>query len=401
MFGKSIKLFKLFGFEVKIDVSWLIILVLVVWSLSGGVFPEMYEGLATATYWLMGAAAALGLFMSIVLHELCHSLAARRFGLPMTGITLFMFGGVAEMSDEPPSPKAELVMAVAGPACSVVIAAVCLTLAHFGKRFGWPVVPTGVVRWIGLINVILVCFNLIPGFPLDGGRVLRAILWHYKRNLRKATRIASRVGMTFGGVLIALGVLQLLLAFTESGVRTSPIGGLWWILIGMFIRGAASQGYRQVLIREALHGEPVRRFMNDHPVTVPSDLSLHDLVEDYVYKHHFKMFPVVDDGHLAGCVTTRQVKSVPRGEWPEKTVDDIAESCTDENTVGPESDTMDALNKMNKGKISRLMVVEGDRLDGILTLKDLLKFLSLKLELEGEEEEGERLDDRLSAAEES
>ncbi len=388
MFGKAIKLFSLFGFEVKIDVSWLVILVLVLWSLAGGVFPTMYEDLATATYWVMGAVAAFGLFASIVVHELCHSLGARRYGLEMSGITLFIFGGVAEMTEEPPSPKAELVMALAGPASSVVIAAIFLTVAWLGGQAGWPDPVVGVVYWIGLINAILVAFNLIPGFPLDGGRVLRAILWHFQRNLRKATRIASRVGMIFGGLLIAFGVLNLLLAFTvapEADIRPNPIGGLWWILIGMFVRGAASQGYRQVLVREALHGEPVRKFMNDQPVTVQSDLSLSDVVENYVYKYHFKMFPVVDDGRLVGCITTRKIKSIPQEEWSERTVADISEPCTADNAVGPETDTMEALTKMNTGKISRLMVVEGDQLEGILTLKDLLKFLSLKLELEGDE----------------
>jgi Zn-dependent protease/CBS domain-containing protein len=378
MFGKSIRLFKIFGFSVRIDLSWLVILVLVVWSLAGGVFPQLYKGLETTTYWLMGFAAAMGLFISIVVHELCHSIVARGYGLPMTGITLFMFGGVAEMSDEPPSAKAEFMMAIAGPLSSLAIAMVFLGLSYAGDIYRWPVVVTLVLWWVGVINGVLVGFNLIPGFPLDGGRVLRSILWHIKGDLRSATHTASRVGMGFGLVLISMGIFNLLFL--------NPIGGLWWILIGMFVRGAASQAYQQVLIRQALHGEPVRRFMNDDPVTVPSSLSLHDLVEDYIYEHHFKMFPVVDDGRLAGCISTEQVKEVPRQEWSDRTVRDVLEPCSDDNTIAPDADAMDALVRMNRTKTSRLMVVEGDRLAGLLALKDLLELLSLKLELEGEEQ---------------
>jgi Zn-dependent protease/CBS domain-containing protein len=377
MFRKSIKLFTMFGFTVRIDLSWLIILALVIWSLAGGVFPSWYEGLHWGVYLGMGLAAAVGLFASIVIHELCHSLVARRYGLPMKGITLFLFGGVAEMRDEPPSAKAEFMMAAAGPAISVVIAAVFLPAALVGDRLGAPDEVVGVVFWIGLINGILVAFNLIPGFPLDGGRILRAALWHWKGDLRSATQTASRVGAIFGAVLIGLGILNLLLL--------NPVGGLWYILIGMFLRGAAKTGYQQVLIRQSLQGEPVRRFMSDNPVTVPASASLEDVVDNYVYHYHFKMFPVEDDGRLVGCITTGQVKQVPREQWSQRTVGEVVSGCSEENTIGPDEDAIEAFRRMNQHQASRLMVVEDGRLEGILALKDLLKFLSLKLELEGEE----------------
>jgi len=375
MFGRRITLFKLFGFAVRIDLSWLIILALVVWSLAGAVFPSQFAGLHWSTYLLMGLVAALGLFASIVVHEMCHSLVARRYGLPMTGITLFLFGGVAEMGDEPPSAKAELMMAAAGPAASVVVAGVFLGLSQIGGLLGWPGTVNAVLRWIGFINAILVAFNLIPGFPLDGGRILRAALWHWKGDLRKATHIASRVGAGFGALLIGLGVVNLLFM--------NPIGGLWWILIGLFIRGAAKMGYQQVLIRQALQGEPVRRFMNDDPVTVPASIDLERLVNDYVYEHHFKMFPVMNNGRLAGCVTTRQVEEVPREQWSERTAGDLAAACSEENTIAPEEDAIKAFTRMSRHQASRLMVVEDGELKGILALKDLMKFLSLKLDLEG------------------
>ena len=376
MFGKTITLFKLFGFAVRIDLSWLIILALVVWSLAGVIFPSQFEGLHWGAYLAMGLVAALGLFASIVFHELCHSLVARRYGMPMKGITLFIFGGVAEMGEEPPGPKAELLMAVAGPLASLVVAGIFLGLWWVGALLAWPKTATAVLRWIGLINAILVAFNLIPGFPLDGGRILRAALWHQKGDLRRATQTASKVGAGFGMVLIVLGIFNLLLLH--------PLGGLWWILIGMFIRAAARQGYQQVLVRQALQGEPVRRFMSDEPVTVSGDTSVERLVEDYVYRHHFKMFPVTDDGRLAGCVTTRDVKDVPREQWTQRRVADIARVCTDENTIAADEDAMRALSRMSHGQVSRLLVVEGDRLVGVLSLKDLLEFLSLKIELESD-----------------
>lgn len=378
MFGKSITLFKMFGFAVRIDVSWLIIVALVVWSLAAGVFPAEYEGLHWSTYLIMALAGALGLFASIMIHEFAHSLVARRFGLPMKGITLFLFGGVAEMSDEPPCPKAEFLMAGVGPLTSLVIAAAFFGLSALGAQLVWPDTVVGVLRWIALINLILAIFNLIPGFPLDGGRMLRAIIWHVKHDLRTATHAASRVGAIFGAVLIGLGFLNL--------IAMNPIGGLWYILIGMFLRGAARQAYQQVLMRELLKGETVRRFMTGEPVTVPPSLTLDRLVEDYIYRHHHKMFPVADNGNLRGAVTTRDVRDVPKDAWSERTAGDIAREPSQANCIAADEDAMHALARMNQEQESRLMVVdEQNNLVGIVALKDLLRFLSLKLEFETDE----------------
>jgi Zn-dependent protease len=374
MFGKTFTLFKVLGFTVRVDLSWIVIVVLVVWSLAGGVFPEQYKALSAGTHLAMGIVAAAGLFASIVVHELCHSLVARRFGLPMEGITLFLFGGVAEMGEEPPSPKAEFLIAIAGPAASAVIAGAFLSAAWLGRATGWPDSIRGVVQWIGYINAMLVAFNLIPGFPLDGGRVLRSALWQWRGDLRRATRAASRVGAAFGVGLIGLGFLTLLLG--------NPIGGLWWILIGMFVRSAARQGYQQVLIREMLKGEPVRRFMNPQPVAVGPAMSVEQLVNDYIYRFHYKMFPVVEGARVLGCVTTKTVQGIPREQWGLRTVAEVASPCTEENTIVPEEDAVHAFTRMSQHHVSRLMVVQDGRLVGILTLKDLLKFLALKLELE-------------------
>jgi len=375
MFGKRIKLFKLLGFEVRIDWSWIIIALLITWSLSKGVFPSYYKNLSTQTYWWMGIIGALGLFLSIIAHEFSHSLVARKYGIPMKGITLFIFGGVAEMDEEPPSPKVEFMMAIAGPLSSIVIALVFYGVYSMGKQGGLSVPVTGVIGYLAMINALLAGFNLLPAFPLDGGRVLRSILWGVKKNLRWATYISSRIGSGFGILLIILGVIQIF--------RGNFVGGMWWFLIGMFLQGAAKASYQQLITRKALEGEPIRRFMKTDPVTVSPTVSLEHLVEDYIYKYHFKMFPVVEDSdRLLGCVTTKQVKEIPREDWNRKTVGEVASQCSPENTIEPQADAMKAISIMNRTGNSRLMVVEGGHLVGIIALKDLLELLSLKVELE-------------------
>ena len=382
MFGKGFKLFTIFGFDVKIDLSWLIIGLLVTWSLAEGWFPGKYPDLSTRTYWLMGVAGALGLLVSIVWHELCHSLVARQYGLPMGGITLFIFGGVAEMTQESPSPKAEFLMALAGPVSSLVLGGILLLVVQVGEAAGLPDPVTGALFYLGVINIALAIFNLFPGFPLDGGRLLRAALWHWKKNLRWATRIASNIGSAFGMALIVLGVMQFIFAANSGGF----IVGVWYFLIGMFLRGAAKSAYQQVLLKQTLGGESVRQFMNDQPVTVEAQTSIDRLVEDYAYHYHHKVFPVMSDGELKGLVHTRAVKNFPREDWPNHTIAEITEEKTDNNTIAPDADAMDALSRMNKTQTSRLLVVENGELQGILSLKDLLGFFSLKIELEEQEE---------------
>ena len=374
MFGKKINLFRLLGFEVRIDLSWIIIAVLIAWSLSTGLFPFYYKNLSIETYWAMGIIAAVGLFLSIIVHEFSHSLVARKYGIPMKGITLFIFGGVAEMEDEPSSPKVELLMAGVGPLSSIAIAAIFYGIYSLGKTIGWAEPVNGVVEYLGLINAILAGFNLLPAFPLDGGRVLRAALWHWKRNMRWATRISAQIGSGFGILLIVLGFFNIL--------RADFIAGMWWVLIGMFLQSAAKMSYKQLITRRALEGEKVRRFMNSNPVTVEPTTTVDELVEDYVYKYHFKMFPVVNGERIVGCVTTKQVKEVPREKWSHTTVSELALKCTPDTTVKPDDDAMKALSLMRRTGGSRLVVVEDDQLAGVVALKVMMQFLSLKVDLD-------------------
>lgn len=374
MFGSRMTLFRVAGVAIRIDASWFLLAVLVTWSLAVGVFPVHYRGSSPRMYWLMGAVGAIGLFASILLHELAHALVARRRGMQMNGITLFIFGGVAEMEEESENPRTELLVALAGPLVTVGLIVLLVPLAALARAQNWPVLATATVSYLATVNVVLLVFNIIPAFPLDGGRVLRASLWSWKKDVRWATRISSRIGSGFGLVLIILGVARM--------IAGDFIGGLWSLLIGSFLRSAAAMSYQQVVLHEALRGSTVRRFMKTDVVTVPREVSVADLVENYFYKHHFKMFPVTSGEKLAGCVSTREVSRLPREEWQRQTVGAIAAPCTPETSISPDTDAVDALARMNKSRASRLLVTEGERLVGILTLKDLLRFLALKVELE-------------------
>lgn len=376
MFGKRIHLFKLFGFKVGIDITWFFLAIFITWSLAEGLFPTYFKDIPQHLYWWMAIFGMLGLFGSIVFHEFCHSLVARRYGIPMKGITLFIFGGVAEMSEEPVSPKAEFLMAIAGPLSSFFLAGVLYLLNIAASNFGLPLTVQGVLWYLALINLVLACFNLIPAFPLDGGRVLRSILWGAKKNIRWATRISSKIGSGFGLFLIFVGIINI--------IGGQIISGMWQVLIGMFIRGASSGSYQQLMMKEAFKGEHVSDFMKTDPVTVPPDITIYQLVTDYIYKHHYKMFPVTRDGELLGCVSTADIKKIPREEWEQKNVGDILSTCSEENSVTEDTDATRALTIMNQSGNSRLIVVRNGELAGIITLKDMLDFFSLKIDLEGE-----------------
>jgi Zn-dependent protease len=374
MFGKSLKLFTLFGFEVRIDLSWLIIAFLVTWSLATGFFPHYYPGLETTLAWFMGVAGTLGLFFSILFHEFWHSLVARSLGLPMHGITLFLFGGVSEMHDEPPSARVEFLVAIAGPISSVVLGLFFLGLEQILSLINAPQPVSGVVGYLAIINWVVAAFNMLPAFPLDGGRVLRAILWKWRGDLRQATKIASKTGGFFGTLMIVFGVVAML-----SG---TIVGGIWYVVIGLFMRGTAQMAYRQLLISKGLQGRTVRRYMNDSPVTVGPDLTIRQLMQDYVYKYHYKMFPVVEDGRLAGCLSMKQLKGLDEQDWDRYLVRDFSSSCSLDNTISSSDDVLTALRRMQETGNSRLLVMDSGQLKGIIALKDILAFLHYGLGLQ-------------------
>lgn len=375
MFGVNITLFKVFGIEIKIDFSWALIAIFIAWALAQGVFPQLYAGFSAAAYWWMALAAVIGLAASIIIHELAHSLVAKSLGLPLKSITLFVFGGVAELEEEPKSPIAELVMAIAGPLASVVLA----LLFGFAAQ-GAASVPalspiSSVFKYLSLINWVVAVFNMLPAFPLDGGRVFRAAIWAVKRDYTAATRMASRVGVGLGTILMGLGIIWVLVG--------QLVGGLWWVLIGLFIRSSASSAVYQEQMLRTFKGSPVQNFMTPDPVCTSPDCTLREFVDEYVYKYHFDLFPVTRDAELLGAMGLKEAKSVAREKWERVKVGDVMTPVSDENTIEATADAMKALLKMHKGKLSRLMVVENGRLVGVVALKDLLELLTLKMDLEG------------------
>ncbi|HUZ75387.1 MAG TPA: site-2 protease family protein [Stellaceae bacterium] len=365
----------MFGFEVWVDASWLLLAALLIWTLGKGIFPEAAPNLAPASYWWMAVIATVGLLVSIVMHEMAHSLVARRYGMPIRGITLFIFGGVAEMEGEPGSARGEFLMAAAGPLASFALATVlALVLEVLPGKSGSEAVPT-VVWYLALMNGTLALFNLVPAFPLDGGRMLRAALWAWRGDFAQATRIAVRAGDLFGIFLIVVGVFDV--------IRGDFVGGMWQFLIGLFLRGAAAAGYRESMVRRVLAGIPVQRLMTANPTVVSREISVADFIEDYVYRYHHRVFPVVEAGRLIGTVGTEQAAALERGRWSTTPVGTIMVACGPTDVIAPEAEATVALERMRRAGKARLHVVSDDRLVGILSLRDLLELLDLKLQLEG------------------
>lgn len=373
MFAYRLRLLRLFGFDVYVDVSWVLLAVLIVWSLAAGVFPAAAPGLASSTHLWMAVTAAIGLFASIVLHEMSHSIVARRFGMPIHGITLFIFGGVAEMADEPTSARGEFLMALAGPVASVLLGLLFLFASGAALAAGSQP-AAAVLSYLGVINIILAVFNLIPAFPLDGGRMLRAALWGWRKDIVKASRVAAVAGEVLAILMIGVGVAQV--------VAGAFLSGLWLGLIGLFLHGAAGFSYRQVVARQALRGQPVAGFMNRSPIAAPADVSIQALVDDYIYRHHHKRFPVVDGAEVIGCVSTSDITGIDRAAWTSRTVRELMTPCAPDDLANPETDAMEALARIQRSG-GPLAVIEQGRLVGVLSLRDLMEFLALRLELEG------------------
>ncbi len=381
MFGTRWRILRVRGIPIYVDLSWLIILALLTLTFAQAFPILMHDYLGAVPpqqpwmYWVMGLITAVAFFVCILLHELGHALVGRAEGTPISGITLFLFGGVAELGEEPTSAGYEFLMAAAGPLVSLLLAVALGFLAGAGDLLHWPPTLVLILGYLAFINGMVLVFNLIPAFPLDGGRILRSILWGILGDLRSATYWSALCGRLFAGILIAIGVVQFFWG--------NWLGGIWTGLIGLFLHNAATSGYQQVLIRQTLEGAPVRSFMNTHPIVVPPSLDLQHLVEDYVYRHHHKAFPVVVGDHLEGLVDTQALMEVPRTEWDRHTVGEVMRHDLDRLTISPNADAYQALNKLRQTHAKRLLVTEGDHLVGIVGLKDLMNFLDLKLALEG------------------
>jgi Zn-dependent protease/predicted transcriptional regulator len=371
--SRSFKLFRIFGFQVAIDYTWFIIFALVTWSLSTYYLPQRFPGLSPGAYWISGTAAAILLFVSVVLHELSHSLVARRNGLEISGITLFIFGGIAKISSEPRDAKSELKISIAGPLCSIVLAVIFYVISTLVRRvYGVSIVSVS-LGYLAMINGLLAAFNLIPGFPLDGGRIFRAFIWKKTGNFRRATRMASSVGRAFGLFLIFLGILGML-----SGAF---IAGLFYIFIGLFLRQAAELSFEQVIMKDALSGVKVRDVMTEGAVCIDAAATVQEAIDNYFFHYRFRCFPVTRAGRFVGLVTLHDVKDVPREKWRTERIEAALTPMDRELHVSPRDEAVDVLAMMLKTGQGRLPVIENERVIGMVTRRDVMTLLQLKTDL--------------------
>jgi Zn-dependent protease/CBS domain-containing protein len=369
----NIRIGRLLGIPIELNPSWFLIFFLVVWSLGAQVFPTWQPGLPVATYWLMGVAAALVLFGSLLLHEMAHSLMSRHYGLEVRRITLFLFGGVSEAPDEMPSPRAEFWIAIVGPLTSFALALGFFALSWGSGALGAPDALASALGWLGIVNVALALFNMIPGFPLDGGRVLRAAVWARTGDMRKATRWASYTGRAFAVVLMGVGIARL--------VGGNWFGGLWLGVIGWLLFQAAAGTYAQLKLKEALNQVTVGRLMSRDVVVMDAGLTLQEAVDDYFMALAYGGYPVVDElGQLVGMVTRARVKAVPPGRWGEVRVGEVMVPIAEVPVVRPGEPVGDRLGELMGEGLGRVPVVSDAGLVGVLSQSDVLRYLSWQVQ---------------------
>jgi Zn-dependent protease len=364
--GDSFELGRIAGIRIGVNWSWLVVFALIVWTLAATIFPDSNPGLSDGTYLAMAVVAAVLFFVSLVLHELGHALVAQREGVEIEGITLWLFGGVAKFKSMFPSAGAEFRIAVAGPLVSLVIGVFFVLIAWIGDL---PEAVDGVVGYLGYINLVLLVFNLIPALPLDGGRVLRSILWQTKGDFRWATNVAAEVARVFAFLFIGVGLAEVF--FLNS------FAGVWLAFLGWFLLQAAGAEARYLATRQALGGLRVRDLMVRDPVTVAPDLSLGRFMDEVVWPHRYTSYPVVDDGRAVGLLPFRSVAQVPRTEWDGRSVRDAMLPLEDVPELTEEDDLVDALAKLGSSGVGRGLVVEDGRLAGLLSLTDLSRALEI------------------------
>jgi len=364
---RGFRIGSVFGIEIRIDYSWFVIFVLILWTLTRNVFPTAHPGEASGTYLVMGLAGTLLFFASLLAHELAHSLVARARGIPVHSITLFIFGGVARTTAEFESPGDEFRIAAAGPLSSLLIAALFWLVAWAGAALALPVAVTGVASYLALINFVLAVFNLFPGFPLDGGRLFRALVWHRTGDVSRATRIATNGGKVFGYMLMVLGFLNM---FSGNG-----LGGVWLVFIGWFVRMAAESSYAQHVLRRSLEGVRARDVMSPDPRTIEPGATLQRFLQDHVLAGRHHSYPVSAHGRALGLMTLDRVRAVPKEEWGTRSVHEAMIPISSGITVAPHASVADAMLKLNESPVGRILVTEGDRLLGIISQADVARWL--------------------------
>jgi Zn-dependent protease/predicted transcriptional regulator len=364
-FGQSWQIGRVFGIPLKVHVSWFLVFILVAWSLAQYYFPAVLSA-SSWQYWGLGIVAALLLFGSVVVHELGHCVVASAYRVPIAQITLFIFGGMAQIRREAPSPKAEFLIAIAGPIVSVLIALGFWAVALLPGATSSIIAVSEHLR---NINLVLAAFNLVPGYPLDGGRVLRAGLWAWSKNFHQATRYAARAGQGVGVLLVLLGVWDLTIDMA--------VGGMWFVLIGVFLYTAADNSHRQVAFKEALTGLRVADVMTPEVVALEPGYSITQAVNQYFLRYGYGGFPVVEDGRFLGMLSLKELKALPRDAWEKTTVGEAMVSDGAQSAIAPDQPIAVAMDRMMQDERSRLIVTEGDKVVGIITRSGIGRFLEL------------------------
>lgn len=377
-------LFRVAGIQIRLDPSWIVIFLLILWSLSAGYFPRVHPEQSTAAYWAAGLFATLLFFASLLVHELSHSLVARHAGLEVPSITLFLFGGASEMTREPDRPGTELRIAVVGPLASFGLAALFGGVSWALERGAQgPEMLRAVIGYLVWINLALGVFNLLPGLPLDGGRVLRALVWWRSGSRLRGSRVASRAGRGLGIGLAILGGLQIF--------GGALLGGVWLILIGLFLRGLAQASYQSLVLKQSLEDASVRDVMVSDPICIAPERTLQDLVEDYVLAHGYRGFPVTENGRVLGVISLDAVRDVEPSKRAAIRVGDRMQSVEPSRCIEPGAPLADAFEQMSRHQERRLLVMEeGSRLVGLLTWTGLVRFLELRQVLGNDEGPGDQ-----------
>jgi Zn-dependent protease len=389
MFAGGIELGRILGIRIRLDWSLIFIFLLVAFDLGAGVFPHWHPDWGPVLCWSAALAAAVLFFVSILLHELSHSLVAKAFGIPVSSITLFLFGGISSIEHDPNSPSEEALMAGVGPLMSIALGIVFTALAWLVSAL-----PAGVaanpelamhqmsplstlLAWLGPINILVGLFNLIPAFPLDGGRVFRATLWAITRSLRTATRWASRAGQAFAWLLIVTGV-AMAFGFTAPLLGGGLVGGLWLAFIGWFLNTAAVTSYRQVVIRGLLQDVPVTRLMRPLPATIDPGSRIQVLVDDYLLSSDEREFVVATPERIVGLVRSSDVRKVPRGAWQAEPVSAIMTAYDALPKAISSWDSFQALQELGRTNVDEMLVANGKRVLGVIRRRDIARWLELE-----------------------
>lgn len=364
--------FHILGFKVKIDISWILLTLLISWTLSVALFPKQYPNQTIMVYWGMGVISAIGVFISVVLHEYAHALLSRHYNIEIQGITLHIFGGVAESQNQALTPKSEFIIAIAGPVTNFILAFIFYRIYLTGNYLSLSPAVQGINLYLSYINIIIASFNLVPALPLDGGRMLRAMIWQYNKNIKLATKLTHFTGTFAALTIIIYGVIEFVQGFV--------IAGIGWLLVGFYLRGSATTAYRHYLIKHSLALLPVSQLMISDPVSIPADLTVKQAVDKYLSQSDHELYPVLKNNRLLGYIDQNTIQHLAQKDWQNYTVEAITVRCNDNNTISSDNYCIKLLpNAFTEHQRNTFIVVENNQLVGTISLTDIGLYLKNKL----------------------